>query len=312
MNTTTIAEQRALRPAVTPSFNTIKSTFTSAGVACAATLRVPSDHQGQALPAILMVHGWGGIQKGMLRYFYERFLQLGYAVMTFDYPGWGDSAGLPRNRINPWQRVRDADAALAHLKSSPWVDAGKVVLWGSSFGGGHVVDLAAQHPDLLGVVAQIPVLDGLAALRAVPTLRMLRFLAYGCADLLVGPVYMPVLAPPGKFATFSSDDGYEALLRSEKEDGHVYDNRVAARGVFNVAFYRPIKRIKNIRIPTLLVGATQDVIAPFAEHKIQKINNPHVQTRLLEANHFSPYFKPAVDANLAIQVPFLAKLLKKD
>lgn len=291
--------------------NIIKSTFISGGVQCAATLRVPSSEQGMPAPAILMVHGWGGIQKGMTRHFYESFLQQGYAVMTFDYPGWGDSAGLPRNRINPWQRVRDADAALTHLKSSPWVDASRIVLWGSSFGGGHVVDLAAQHPDLMGVIAQIPVLDGLSAVRAVPTLRMLRFLAYGCADFLAGPVYMPVLAPPGKFATFSSDGGYSALVQSEKEDSHVYDNRVAARSVFGVAFYRPIKRIKSIRVPTLLIGAKQDSIAPFLEQKIQRLNNPNVQTRLLDANHFTPYFKPVVDANLAIQVPFLNSLLEK-
>lgn len=291
------------------SMTTIKSTFTSAGVQCAATLRVPSDHQGLPLPAILMVHGWGGIQKGMTRHFYERFLELGYAVMTFDYPGWGDSAGLPRNCINPWQRVRDADAALAHLKSSPWVDAGSIVLWGSSFGGGHVVDLAAEHPDLLGVIAQIPVLDGLAAVRAQPPLRMLRFLALGCVDLTFGPVYMPVLAPPGKFATFSSDGGFEALLQSEKEDMHVYDNRVAARSVFYVAFYRPIKRIKHIRVPTLLIGATDDAIAPFFEKKIQNANNPNVQTHMLKANHFTPYFKPTVDVNLGLQAPFLQMLL---
>lgn len=303
--------QQTKRLGMAPAFTTVKSTFISGGVQCAATLRVPLDHQSEPLPAILMVHGWGGIQKGMTKHFYEHFVQLGYAVMTFDYPGWGDSAGLPRNRINPWQRVRDADAALAHLKSSPWVDAGKIVLWGSSFGGGHVVDLAAQHPDLMGAIAQIPVLDGLSAVRAVPTLRLLRFLAYGCADMLVGPVYMPVLAPPGKFATFSSDGGYAALLQSEKEDNHVYDNRVAARSVFNVAFYRPIKRIKDIRVPILLIGAKEDSIAPFSERKIQKISNPNVQTRVLDANHFTPYFKPVVDANLAIQAPFLTHLLKQ-
>ena len=141
---------------------TLKSTFTAEGALCAATLYVPQDARpDQELPAILMLGGWGSIQRAMTSSFTHSFVEAGFAVMEFDYPGWGDSGGFPRQGINPWRRTRVADTALAHLKSQPMVAAHQITLWGASFGGGHVVDLATQHPELKGAIIQVPMLDGL-------------------------------------------------------------------------------------------------------------------------------------------------------
>lgn len=295
----------------------IKSTFISAGVICAATLHLPpaSSSEGMAYPAILMVHGWGGIQDALTLPFCDSFVQAGFAVMTFDYPTWGDSQGLPRNSINPWQRVRDTDAALAHLKNQAQVDQRRIILWGTSFGGGHVVELAAEHPELLGAISQVPMLDGRAALAATPLKRMLKLGAYALADLAnpAHPVYIPVISPEGGFSTMDRDGAYDSLrlglmqIPNSKPDS--YDNRVTAKSILNIGLYRPLKRLKDIRIPTLLVGASRDSVAPFVTDTINKINNPHIQTELLDANHFEPYFEPALSQNLSYQLNFLKSLI---
>mgnify|MGYP003140176399 CR=1 FL=1 len=126
--------------------NSQRTGFYSDGTWCAATLHRPATPEAETLPAILMLHGWGGIQDALTVSYYEEFTRAGYAVMTFDYRGWGDSAGLPRHVIAARQRVADADAALAFLKSQPGIDPRRIVLWGSSFGGGHAVELAAEYP----------------------------------------------------------------------------------------------------------------------------------------------------------------------
>ena len=296
-----------------PSFQAHKTTFLSGGVSCAATLRLPATFAGQALPAILMVHGWGGIQNALTPPFYEEFTRAGFAVMTFDYPGWGDSAGLPRNGIDPKQRLRDADAALAHLRSLPQVDADRVVLWGSSFGGGHVIELAAEHPSLLGAIAQVPMLDGMAAVRAVPLLRLLRFGLYALADLFRfgRPVYVPVVSAPGEFGSMDRDDAHKAMLMAVKAIGRPYDNRVTARSLLNMGPYRPFKRLKDIRVPTLIVGGTRDTVAPFIESRIRAVNNACLQVRSIDANHFEPYFEPAFSALIDFELAFLLSLLKQ-
>lgn len=288
----------------------LKSTFVSDGIRCAATLHLPP-HQSEALPAILMVHGWGGVQNALTVRFHEHFVAAGFAVMSFDFAGWGESEGKIRNAINPWQRLRDAEKALAALKSQPEVDARRIVLWGTSFGGGHVIDLAAKHPELLGAIAHVPMLDGMAAARAVPLPQMLRLGMYAMADLMrvKGPVYIPVVGPRGKLSTMDRDGAYDAMMRGMQEIGQNYDNRVTARSVLTMGLYRPFKRLKDIRVPTLLVGAHGDTVAPFVESKIHQQGNPLISIRHLSANHFEPYFEPALTPNLDYQLTFLKSLL---
>ena len=306
-----------------PTTQHIGSTFLSAGVICAATLHLPESYNlsdeltkdAKKLPAVLMIHGWGGIQDALLAPFQRAFNAAGFAVMSFDYPTWGKSQGLPRNHIDPWQRERDVDAALSHLKSQAQVDARKIVLWGSSFGGGHTVAIAAQHPSLLGAIAHVPMLDGRAASLANPFKRRLPLLAVALADQLVPrkPIYIPIIAPEGQFSSMDRDGAYQALVNGLKQENILresyYDNRVQARSILKIAFYRPYKFLKDIKIPLLLVGGKHDTVAPFVEKKIRAINNPFVQINMLDANHFEPYFEPILTPNIAQQVQFLKGLL---
>lgn len=289
---------------------TERTGFYSQGTWCAATLHLPATAGATTLPAILMVHGWGGIQNALTVPFYEEFTRAGFAVMTFDFRGWGESAGLPRNTINPWQRVKDADAALAHLKSLPQIDPARIVLWGTSFGGGHVVELAAEHPELAGAIAQVPMLDGMAAVKAVPLKRMLQFGIYGLADSLKPgrPIYLPVVGEAGEFASMDRDDAHKALKIGMDNIGRQYDNRVAARSLMTMGPYRPLGRLRDIRIPTLLIGASRDTVAPFAEQAIRKAGNPHLTLETLDANHFEPYFEPVFSTLISKELAFLTSL----
>lgn len=289
--------------------------FQSNNAQCAATVHLP-DGAGP-FPAILMVHGWGGIQDALTLPFYAPFNQAGFAVMTFDYPGWGTSEGAIRNVINPWHRERDVENALEHLRAQPHIDARRIVLWGTSFGGGHVVKIAARHPELLGAIAQVPMLDGMAAVKAVPFPRLLRFGLAGIGDLFRGkrPIYLPVVAPPGEWSSMDRDGasealqkGLQAMVESGGPEAGKYDNRVAARSLLTMGLYRPFKSLKEVSIPLLIVGATRDTVAPFIEEKIRALKNPRIKLETLDANHFDPYFEPALSQNLGYQIAFLKAL----
>lgn len=298
----------------------IPTQFTSNGLLCAANLYLPAHDlpapaTAQTLPAILMLHGWGGIQDALTTPFCQAFTAAGFAVMTFDYGTWGDSQGLPRNQINPWQRVRDADAALTHLKSLPQIDPRKIVLWGTSFGGGHALELAAEYPTLLGAIAQVPMLDGRDAVLATPIKDMFKIAGAALADLLpvTAPVYVPVIAPEGQFATMNRDNADTALrqgLAQANYPPNAYDNRVTARSVLNIGLYRPFKKLKQIKIPTLIVGATRDSVAPFDSAKIDRMRNPYLRYEVLDADHFEPYFEPALSVNLGYQLAFLRQFIQ--
>lgn len=288
---------------------TEKSTFQSQGTNCAATLHLPSGEG--PFPAILMAHGWGGVQDALTIPFYPQFINAGYAVMTFDYRGWGKSEGKPRQTIDPLKREEDIEAALSHLHSIAKINPNKIVLWGTSFGGGHAICVAARHPELLGLIAQVPMLDGITAVTATPLTRLIRFGLYAGIDLLRGsnPLYIPVVSAPGHFSSMDRDGAEKAMQQAIEvmEDG--YDNRVAARSLLKMGPYRPFKVLKQIRIPTLIVGATKDSVAPFAEAKIRAVGNPSIKIETLDANHFDPYLEPAFSQNIGYQLKFLETLV---
>src|SRR5690606_24112203 len=154
--------------------NCQKGSFMHQQARCAATLHKPQDVVGAPCPTILMVHGWGGTQLTLVKNYIAAFNDAGFCVVTFDYPGWGDSEGLPRNVISPWTREKVVESALAYTKSLAEVDHTKIILWGSSFGGGPAVRIAAAHPESPGATAPVPMPDGMPAVKAVPLTRRLR------------------------------------------------------------------------------------------------------------------------------------------
>ncbi|MDP9142106.1 MAG: alpha/beta fold hydrolase [Pseudomonadota bacterium] len=297
------------------TLQTSSSHFRSNGVHCAATLHLPEG--AGPFPAILMVHGWGGVQDALTVPFYAPFNQAGFAVMTFDYPGWGKSEGTPRNVINPWHRERDVENALEHLRAQPQIDASRIVLWGTSFGGGHVVKVAARHPELLAAIAQVPMLDGMAAVKAVPLMRLVRFGLSALYDLFRGknPLFLPVVGQLGEWSSMDRDGaaeamqkGMQALVERGGPEAGYYDNRIAARSLLTMGLYRPFKSLKDVSIPLLIVGATRDSVAPFVEGTIRALANPRIKVETLDANHFDPYFEPALTHNLGYQLAFLRGL----
>lgn len=292
-----------------------KSTFRAEGVACAATVYHPandsSDKPAKATSAILMIHGWGGTQLILFKDFIRRFTEAGYAVMTFDYAGWGASEGLPRNTINPWARVRTAEAALAHLKAQQDVNQDQIVVWGTSFGGGHAIDLAAEHPELAGVIAHVPMLNGMAAVKAVPIPRLMRFGFDIAKDLLnpFGRNYIPVVSAPGEYSTMDRDGAGRLEDWVMHELDSPYDNRVTAASLLTMGPYQPRKNLKRLSMPGLIIGALRDTVAPFNEAAVRSQVGKHIAISTIDANHFDPYLAPWFEDNVSNQLGFLGDVL---
>ncbi|MCY7396445.1 MAG: alpha/beta fold hydrolase, partial [Nocardioides sp.] len=102
---------------------------------------------------------------GGLMPFAQRYAAAGLEVLLFDYRGLGTSGGGPRQLVSHRRQRQDYHAAIAFARARPGVDADRVVLWGTSYSGGHVGAVAAQDPRVAAVVSQGAAVDGLAVLR---------------------------------------------------------------------------------------------------------------------------------------------------
>ncbi len=110
-------------------------------------------------PGIVLCHGFTGVKELILPDYARRFVEAGFAALTFDYRGFGESEG-PRGRLIAWEQVHDIRNAITFMQAQTEVDAGRIGLWGTSFGGAHVPGVAGLDNRVKAAVAQVGFGDG--------------------------------------------------------------------------------------------------------------------------------------------------------
>ena len=120
-----------------PWTKTDQKITTSDGVQLATTLYEPSTAAPVGgRPAIVMFHGIGGTRASMNQIAEQVFAPNGYAVLTFDFRGHGESGGL--FDVDGPREVQDVRDLFAWLTARPEIDRAHVGAWGISLGGGAV------------------------------------------------------------------------------------------------------------------------------------------------------------------------------
>ncbi len=245
------------------------------------------------VPVVVMAHGIGGIKAGGLEPFARRFAGSGFAAVAFDYRHWGESTGEPRQFLSVRRQLEDYRSALAWVRSQAEFDAAAVFVWGTSFAGMHIVELAASEPGLAGAIAQCPLVDGVAGLTNIPAARGLRLTAHALADLagsLFGrrPRYVPISVPPGQFGVIATDDAMVGMARLDPGDGS-WSNEITARSLLDVTMHRPVKRARNARCPLLMVVAEHDTMAPTRPALAAAAHAPRGELYRSRGGHYDVY-----------------------
>ena len=141
--------------------------FFSEGVRLAGTLFAPGDlRTGERRAGIVLCHGYTGVRDLYLPDIAKLLCEAGFAVLTFDYKGWGDSDG-PKSRLAPYSRVIDAQSAVTWLGAQEFVDPERLGIYGTSYGGATVVWVAAVDPRVKCVVSVVGVGNGQRWMRSV-------------------------------------------------------------------------------------------------------------------------------------------------
>jgi uncharacterized protein len=141
--------------------------FFSQGVKLVGDLYLPDDlARGEKRAAIVLCHGYTGVRNIYLPDNARVLNEAGYAVLNFDYKGWGDSEG-PKTRLAPYGRVADVQAALTFLAAQPEVEASRLGLYGTSYGGATVVWVAAIDPRVKCTVSVVGIGNGARWMRSV-------------------------------------------------------------------------------------------------------------------------------------------------
>ena len=287
-------------------------TFESGETTCAAWLYTPERGSSQApAPIIVMAHGLGGVKEQRLDAFAERFEAAGYASLVFDYRYFGASGGEPRQLLDVKSQRADWKAAVAYARSLPTVDPERIVVWGTSFGGGHSIVTAAEDHRIAAAIAQCPFTDGLAASLAVPPLVSAKITPLALRDAARSvrgrsPILIPCYGPPGSTALMTAADavaGVEALAPA----GANIPKEVSARIALQIAFNFPGRRAKDVTCPLHVAICERDTIAPAKQTQKYAAQAPRGEVKFYDTGHFGIYVGEWFERNVADQLDFLAR-----
>jgi pimeloyl-ACP methyl ester carboxylesterase len=292
------------------------------GLRIACKLDIPDAVQGGLPPIIIMGGGLGSIvvKRGHLRPFVDTFVRQGYAALTFDYLSFGASEGSPRNVLNASHQRQDFRDVIQWARSQPnRFDLQKLVIWGSSFAGLHVTEIASgdKNNHIRTLITQCPLMDGFRASLQLPVKHVLRLITAALMDafrsLYSNKPYYVALASNGDksapLALMASPEVEVGTRLCFPDNVDNYPNFVAARIVLQIPFQRPVTKVHKIRAPFLIVLPSWDGQAslPAAEEAARLA--PNARSVRVAGGHFDMYEGGSgYEKNIKSQVDFLKEV----
>ncbi|WIM89635.1 alpha/beta hydrolase [Candidatus Mycobacterium wuenschmannii] len=269
-------------------------------------------------PVVVMAHGIAGTKDSGLEPFGRRLSNAGVDVVAFDYRGFGASGGEPRQTVSVARQVDDYRAAVSAVRRLPDVDPGRVLLWGVSFSGGHVLRVAANDGAIAGVIALTPLTSGAAtsrlAIAQCDLVSGMRWTAAGVKGRLAAAMggsatFMPVVGRPGEAGALTLDGAYENYLSMA---GPTWRNEIDAGVGLQLALVRSSGAAAKLRCPLLVQIADFDRFVP-AESIAKVAVRGRAEVHHYPCDHFdvwpgNEWFDKVVDH----QIAFIARTLARN
>jgi dienelactone hydrolase len=267
--------------------------FLAEGITIRGLLMLPDASAGR-VPLVIMAPGFGALLDHSPIRYARAFVPRGLAVLTYDHPCFGRSDGQPRQDVDPILQQRVYRDAITFAQQQPEIDPERIGLWGSSYGGGHVLAVAAVDRRVKAVVSQVPTISGHHQARRRNSADAMRAMRVRFdADRLARmrgepPATMPLVSnDPARPAYFNGQRPWDNYMI----EGFV--NEITLRSVERNWEYEPAADIDRISpTPLLMIVADADEATPsdLALQAYARALEPK-RLVLLKGGHFTPYWE---------------------
>ncbi|EGM3815389.1 alpha/beta hydrolase, partial [Escherichia coli] len=201
-----------------------------------------------------------GIRNVLLPCFANAFTEAGFATITFDYRGFGESDG-ERGRLVPAMQTEDIISVINWAEKQECIDNQRIGLWGTSLGGGHVFSAAAQDQRVKCIVSQLAFADGDVLVTGemneserasfLSTLnKMAEKKKNTGKEMFVGVTRV------------LSDDESKVFFEKIKARHPEMDIKIPFLTVMETLQYKPAESAASVQCPVLVVIAGQDSVNP--------------------------------------------------
>ncbi len=285
--------------------------FDSNGVKCVGYLYHPTNISAPR-PCVVLANGFTGTQDTpSIQATAHEFAATGFTALTFDYRNFGESDGAPRQVISIKGQHEDIRTAVRFARSQTSINPERIALWGTSFGGGHVIAVAADDPHIAAVVAQIPFNGFPKKVEGRSSTAALRLLGAMFKDAIRGwlgrpPYYIRAVGTTGELAVMASPQAQQTIDGMQSSQ---WRNEVAPRILFDMMRYKPSDRAYRLEMPVMVCIAENDRETPADLAREIAENAPRGEFKSYPVAHFE-FYRPDVRAVVIMdQINFLRKHL---
>ncbi|KAL2829112.1 Alpha/Beta hydrolase protein [Aspergillus pseudoustus] len=194
------------------------------------------------------------------------------------------------------QQQEDWKSAIKYTRQLKNVDPDQVGLFGTSFSGGHVIQLAAGDKRLKAAISQCPFPSGWASTRCTGISVAPKLAALGVLDTLFGsderPITVSLIGKPGEAALMNAPDG-----------------NVPARLALKLPFLRPGSYTSRVDCPILFGICGKSSVTPADPTLAYTKTAPKGVIKWYDVGHFEIYYGEAFEKAIQTYKRFLQECL---
>ncbi|CAG7929658.1 unnamed protein product [Penicillium olsonii] len=278
--------------------------------------------------AIILAHGLGATKELKLSSYAAEFQKAGYTCIVFDYRCNGETAGQPRALVDWKMQQEDWRSAIAYTRQLDGIDPDCVALFGTSFSGGHVIQLAAEDSRIRAVISQCPFTDGVRSSLTVGLKALPGLIWAGVRDTILGDTSVNLVGAPGEgnfilqyarvmltcclVALMNAPDVLKTF-RGLVPEGYAFQEEVPARLVLRLPFLKPGSYASKVQCPIFFAVCGTDSVAPAGPTLSYAKTAPKGVVELYdELGHFEIYYGDAFRKAMGHYVKFLQVNLPTD
>jgi pimeloyl-ACP methyl ester carboxylesterase len=152
-----------------PAYEVDHVSFDVGGARMTGVLHLPPGTKtaNRRLPALLVTGSWTTVKEQMASLYAARAATAGFAALTFDFRGFGESEGEPRGQESPARKMEDIRGALNFLAANPHIDAQRLGLLAICASSGYAALEAANDPRVRSLAMVAPWLHDSSLLESV-------------------------------------------------------------------------------------------------------------------------------------------------
>jgi uncharacterized protein len=283
-------------------FKTIPVMFLSENIKISGTIYSPVLNFGDKLPGMVLCQGFAGTKEMLLPAYAEEFAKNGYIVLTFDYRGFGESDGEV-GRLVPKLQCEDIQNAITFLSTFDSVDANRIGLWGTSYGGANAIVVASSDKRVKCLSVQLTFGDGERCITSNMSTEDVAKLKETLARLYEKKTATgkEMMVPVSKILT---DEQSKIFLQENSDKFPSMKIKIPFLTILETLNYKPEGFLKDLHIPILIIGAEKDLVNPISEtySLYQLAAQPKELVVIDRATHFElysgEYFKQSVSKQI--------------